>query len=603
MLRLEDVTAVAGPGSPGDPPKALLRSTRFEVGPGESHLLLGANGAGKTTLIRILTGLRPPAAGRLLLDGAPVRSSRDGRGLWPTVAALFEEPDPQFLSDTVEGEISFGLESLGLPQAEIRSRTREALESFGLLPFAARAPHGLSAGEKARVLLAAALAGRPRVLVLDQATTHLDPGSRRAIEEALIRETLAGARGLVRTHQDAHAPYAGETLHVLHQGELTPAAALTPSAVLALHRTPFPIALRVSALLATQGRWEGPLAADADTVVARLGHAPRPGADARLGAQPASPAWSDSADPPGRASAADNPHHPLLALTGLAWTPPGRRAGPVIEGIDLAVAEGEVVALLGRSGAGKSAILRLACGLMEPGAGAVARAKPAVRRTRPVALALEHPERQLFGRTALEDVGALLWVAGIDAAERDRLARRALAEAGLDPDRFGGRAPLTLSEGEKRRVALAGLLVTPPQVVLLDEPTAGLDPEGRRALAASVQRLREGGRAVLLASHDLDFVGAVADRAVLLAREGEEPGRVLASAPADSLLRHEALLQRAGLAAPDFVRVEGALRAAGLLVGAAPRDGESLLAALARAAVGPGGGAASSREGSCSRAR
>jgi energy-coupling factor transporter ATP-binding protein EcfA2 len=138
---------------------------------------------------------------------------------------------------------------------------------------------------------------------------------------------------------------------------------------------------------------------------------------------------------------------------------------------------------------------------------------------------------------------------------------------------------------------LAGLLVTPPLVVLLDEPTAGLDPEGRRALAASVRSLRERGRAVLLASHDLDFVGAVADRAVLLGREDGGPGRVLASAPAGALLRDEPLLARAGLPPPDFVRLEGALQDAELLSGAPCHDGETLLSALLRFAVRPGGGA------------
>jgi energy-coupling factor transport system ATP-binding protein len=195
---------------------------------------------------------------------------------------------------------------------------------------------------------------------------------------------------------------------------------------------------------------------------------------------------------------------------------------------------------------------------------------------------MEHPERQLFGRTAEEDVGALLWVEGMPAAERRRLACLALAEVGLDPDRYSGRTPLSLSEGEKRRVALAGLLVEPPLVVLLDEPTAGLDPEGRRSLATALEALRGRGRAVLLASHDLDFVGAVADRVVLLARDGEEPGGAIATGPAGELLRDEGLLARAGLPAPDFVFLERALRAAGLIDGPPARDGETLLQSLAR---------------------
>src|SRR6185503_14604302 len=142
------------------------------VVPGSSHLLLGPNGSGKTTLIRILAGLHEPSAGRYLLEGAETRVGSEGSSLWPRVGALFEEPDPQFLSDTVEAEIAFGLESLGLPPREIRDRTARAMESLGIAPLAARAPQSLSAGEKARTLLAAALAVTPRVFLMDQSLAH-----------------------------------------------------------------------------------------------------------------------------------------------------------------------------------------------------------------------------------------------------------------------------------------------------------------------------------------------------------------------------------------------------------------------------------------------
>jgi energy-coupling factor transport system ATP-binding protein len=199
-----------------------------------------------------------------------------------------------------------------------------------------------------------------------------------------------------------------------------------------------------------------------------------------------------------------------------------------------------------------------------------------------VALALEYPERQLFGRTVLEDVAALLWVEGIPAQERARSARRAMAEVGLSPERFESRFPITLSEGEKRRAALAGVLVEPPQLLLLDEPTAGLDPEGKRALGNVLNQLRERERTVLLASHDLSFVASVADHVFLIAREGEGPGRILADGDPVTILRDEALLARAGLPVPDFVRLESILREAGLLSGASARDESSLLDALAR---------------------
>ncbi|HZE19169.1 MAG TPA: AAA family ATPase, partial [Candidatus Angelobacter sp.] len=170
------------------------------------------------------------------------------------------------------------------------------------------------------------------------------------------------------------------------------------------------------------------------------------------------------------------------------------------------------------------------------------------------------------------------------AEERARSARRAMAEVGLDPGRFEDRFPITLSEGEKRRAALAGVLIEPPQLLLLDEPTAGLDPEGRRALAQVLRALKERGRTVLLASHDLAFVASVADHVVVLGHDasGEGPGRQLAQGEPARVLRDEALMKNAGLPVPDFIRLENLLLDAGLLGAGRVWDEESLLEALAR---------------------
>jgi len=563
VIRLEGAAYAAPPPPGGGESKLLLGPVDFSAAPGSSHLLLGPNGSGKTTLIRILAGLKEPSAGRYLLAGEEVRAGSEGRSLWPRVAALFEEPDPQFLSDTVEAEVAFGLESLQIPPAEVRERTAAALEEFGLQALAGRAPHSLSAGEKARTLLAAAMAGRPGCLLLDQSLAHLDPGSRRALEGTLVREAIAGGRAVVRTHQESEPPFPGEALHVIEQGALHPLARLTPRAVMDGSRIPYPIALRVTALLSMAGRWPGPLAADVEQLERSLGPERAPGtARGPEGTREGGPV--------------------TLAMDGVAWSPAGPRTAPVVEGIDLDIATGEIVAVIGRSGTGKSTLLRLAAGLLEPTRGSIHRELSRVPRVRPVALALEYPERQLFGRTVLEDVQALLWVEGIPAEERVRSARRAMAEVGLDPDRFSARYPVSLSEGEKRRAALAGVLIEPPQLLLLDEPTAGLDPEGRRALAVVLGALRERGRTLLLASHDLAFVASVADRVIVLGREEVMPGRVLARGAAALVLRDDPVLQGAGLPTPDFIRLERVLGAAGLLAALPVRDEASLLDALAR---------------------
>jgi len=203
-------------------------------------------------------------------------------------------------------------------------------------------------------------------------------------------------------------------------------------------------------------------------------------------------------------------------------------------------------------------------------------------------LALEYPERQLFARSVEEDVAAMLWIEGVPAEERARRAALALHAVGLTPERFATRVPSTLSEGEKRRAALAAFLIEPPLALLLDEPTAGLDPEGRRALRRALRDLRGSGGAVVLASHDLDFVSATADRVVVLGREGDAPGAVLGSGAPDAVFHDAALLGRAGLPPPDFLAIADALRTCGLLGGegdGAIRDAESLLAALAAPAA------------------
>ncbi len=580
MIRLEAATATVPAASAHDAPRPILRELNAEFRPGEIHLILGPNGAGKTTLIRLLAGMVRPTSGRVLHFGVPDGPERGRSPLWPRVAVLFEEPDPQFLTDTVEAEVAFGLESIGLPPERIRSRTGEVLESFELAGFERRAPLSLSAGEKVRALLAAAMAGRPKVLLIDQAFAHLDPGHRRAIERRLVTDALSSESTLIRTHQDSDSPHAGERLQILDGARLADATDLSPSSVLEAERVALPLPMRLSALLAGRGMWDGPLAKDSMSLALGLGIG-----HSCVGAVrwDESPDWGGVALAPPVASPPIHSGDAVLAIQGVDYAAGGGSArAPLLDGISLELRGGEVAALVGVSGSGKSTLLKLAAGLLAPTAGSVRRALPRGSRGRSTGLALEYPERQLFGRTVEEDVEASLWVEGVPLAERRARGRQALDLVGLDPDRFRLRVPLTLSEGEKRRVALASLLADRPSVILLDEPTAGLDPGGRRALVSAVLGLSAGGHAILLASHDLDFVSSVADRVYVLGRERGEPGSTLAAGAPASIFRDPALLRRAALPAPDFLWAEWALRCRGLLGADPVRDADSLLSGLAR---------------------
>ncbi|HYJ32283.1 MAG TPA: ATP-binding cassette domain-containing protein [Candidatus Binatia bacterium] len=575
MIRLEGASFAVRDAS--GQPKTLLHPTDLSLEPGARHLILGANGSGKSTLLRLMAGLAAPAAGRILLDGQPVAA---GATLWPRVAVIFEEPDPQFLSDTVAGEIAFGLESMALAPAETRARAAQAMEEHGLTALAERDPRTLSAGEKTRALLAAALAARPSALLLDQCFAHLDPATRRAEEEWLAGMARAGGLAVLRASQDLDPPLPGERIHLLEAGRLHGLSAMTPASVLAAHRAPLPLALRASAALSVEGRWSGALAATAEEFLAALDRSEAGGlADSVARARPGAAVSHDPLAPeiPRRGA-------PLLSLAQVAWTP-SRGAAYVVEEVSLDIAPGEAVALVGASGAGKSTLLHLAAGLREPSSGRVERALPTVKRVPPVMLALEYPERQLFARTVAEDAAAALWIEGVPADERARRAERALREVDLDPERFAERAPSTLSEGEKRRAALASFLIEPPLVLLWDEPTAGLDPEGRRALRTALARLRDRGRAILFASHDLDFVGAVADRVLVMGREPGGPGRLLGSGAPEAVWDDAPLLAQARLPVPEFHALARALRERGCLPSGRVRDGDALIAALSRSAA------------------
>jgi energy-coupling factor transporter ATP-binding protein EcfA2 len=503
VIRLEAVSAAVPDGAGAA--RIVLRDLDVSFGPGEIHRVLGANGSGKSTLIRLLAGLRAPASGRILLDGAPVSGSGGPRSgveradsarasLWPRIAVLFEEPDPQFLTESVEAELAFGLESLALPPAEIRSRTREILRSLDLERFERRDPLTLSGGEKARVLLAAALAARPGAILLDQALAHLDPGTRRELERSLAGRAESEGLLVIHARQDLDSMHASERVHEIREERLVPVT------------DPFERGAGGLGPVARAGRTSGTAPAG---VVA-------------------------------------------IALDQVSWRPAARGAGGfVLRAVTLEARHGETVALVGRSGSGKTTILKLTAGLLEPSSGTVRGPSRGNGVPRATGLALEYPERQLFGRTVGEDVAALLWVNGVPEAERRARARLALESVGLDPERFEERAPSTLSEGEKRRAALAGLLVDPPRAILLDEPTAGLDLEGRKMLATAVDGCRARGHAVLLASHDLEFVSRVADRVVVMSREGESGGTILGEGTPEAIWGDVLLLAKAGLPRPD----------------------------------------------------
>lgn len=460
MIRIRDLTWSA-PGSATGP---KLDLPALDIRQGEYVGVAGPNGAGKSLLLQSIGGLRAPTTGTITFDQSNGKSA-------PRPGFLFQNPSDQLLGSTVERDLAFGLENAAVPSAEIRRRVDDALERHGLVPLARRPPHLLSEGEKQRVAFASVLVLEPQVLLVDEPTARLDAADRADFLERLREAHRAGAT----------------VLHVTHRPE------------------ELAVASRLIALRDGRVAFDGPPAELSAEEAERCGILPR-----RLGV--AVPA-SHAPRPEGL--------RPLVRLQGVHWasedgTGPARE---VLRGVDLEVFPGERVGVTGRTGAGKTTLAAILAGLMPPAAGEVERSRPAKRTAAPrvpVALAFQEPERGFFEETVERDVAFGPANLGLPEADARARAHAALDRVGLDPAAFGPRSPETLSGGEARRAGIAGLLALESDLVVLDEPTTGLDAEGVARLRHILAGLRHDGTAFLLVSHETALLRAECDRVLEL---------------------------------------------------------------------------------------
>ncbi len=421
--------------------RPALDGVSLMLEPGEVVALLGPSGSGKSSLLRALAGLVPwfhggSFSGSVLVDGRDTRRTRPA-DLAGTTAFLFQDPEDQVVLTRVENEVAFGLENLGVAPGEIASRAEAALRLVGSVHLLGRPVAELSGGELQRVCLASAFALEPRLLLLDEPTSQLDPEAAAGLVELAVE--LARGRG---------------TAVVISEQR--------PERIL-------PIADRI--LFMERGKIAG------DRIPAAWLEHPRP-----------------SASPP--------PGDTVGRAEGVRFA--YRDGFPVLDAVDLELRRGEVVALVGANGSGKTTLAKLLAGLLRPGGGRVMRFGRA-------AYLSQDPGRYLVRERADEEVALAV---GGDL----RRARRALAQVGLAG--YEARHPRDLSSGERERLALAAVLVTEPDLLLLDEPTRGVDPQRKRELAGLLRR-EAPGRGTLVVTHDVEFARTVADRTVSLDPERE----------------------------------------------------------------------------------
>ena len=525
----------------------------LEIPAGQYVCVLGGNGSGKSTLLQLMNTLVPPSAGRVRVFGLETAGEGNPIAIRSRCASVFQHPEDQMVTSIVADDVAFGPENLRVPQPEIARRVDAALEATGMGEFAQSDPADLSGGQMQRVAIAGALAMEPEILLLDEPCAMLDARGRADVRAIIGRLSARGITIVHVTHFMEDALDADRAI-VLERGRI---------AFDGMPEQAFSDEGRVRAL-----GLEAPCEPRRilDAMKARSAVPPASSPAVPPASSPASSRAVPPASSPASSRAAVDPDlaflgEPSVVFDGVSFSyatarNPRKRRGGVLGGgkrtedappmAPLAVSDlsfrafpGTLTALVGRTGSGKSTTAELACALKLPLSGTVRicgvdtadlNRRSDIRRH--VGYVSQLPERQLFAETVFEDVAFGPRNLGLSDDEVSTRVRDALASVNLDPtDELLTRSPFSLSGGQQRGVALAGVLAMRQDVLVLDEPMAGLDPAGRRHVRAILHDLKRAGSTLIMVTHSMEDVAELAEQVIALDR-----GRTVASGTPEQVL-------------------------------------------------------------------
>lgn len=605
-----------------DGERLVLKGVSVRINPGEFVCILGGNGSGKSTLAKHMNALLLPDEGSVTVDGLDTTNEQAVYAIRSTAGMVFQNPDDQLVASLVEDDVAFGPENLSVETEEIAARVREALSEVGLVGFERHETHALSGGQKQRVAIAGVLAMQPKILILDEASSMLDPRGRKGLLRVCRELNKRGMTIVMITHFMEEAAEADRVI-ALDGGTIalqgTPDDVLVRTDVLSRLNLEVPFACSLSMALQQRGVavratvHENALADDIMHLRKAL-PAPRdaaahaaceaPAALSRACASDAAPTCAAGAAPQDTAVPSEQlgaspanacdaaAHHssapePLIEFDHVSYSyldaskkkskkPSAQEkrakwgndpdAVWALRDVSLCVRKGEFLGLAGHTGSGKSTLIQHMNGLLNPTEGTVrvegadiADKRAAAHARSKVGVVFQYPEHQLFAATVYDDVAFGPRNLGLSSEDVDARVREALESVDLDFDALRDMSPFELSGGQQRRVAFAGVLAMRPEVLVLDEPVAGLDPAARREFLELVRSLHDGGITVVMVSHSMDDLADYCDRVAVL-----KEGALFASGtPSEVFLRAEDL-NAIGLGIPAPQRMALALIEKGL---------------------------------------
>lgn len=534
MVSFEDLTFSYRGGSP-----PAIKSINASIGASTSVVVMGQGGAGKSTLCCCFNGLIPKFfqgeyKGRVRVKGKEV-SKHTVSEMSRMVGMVFQDFEAQLFSTTVELEMAFGPENHCLSRLEIERRIEHYLSFIGLSQFRQREPASLSGGQKQRLAIGSVLALEPEVLVMDEPTTDLDPVGRDEVL-SLTEKFREQSRILVLVDHEPETALSADQVWLMREGKLvakgSPKVILSDVSMLkSCGIKPLP----TLELFERMG-WPGqPFTVESAIALIQTLNLVQPRPLRR---------------PP---SSADYGLSPLLRAEGLRYIYP-HSSIEALRGIDLTIREGEFVAILGQNGSGKTTLAKHFNGLLKPSSGRMlVFDKPTTNYShreisRWVGYVFQNPDHQIFARTVREEVGFGLKMMGLpDMTIEDRVAD-ALKTVGLEG--YEEKNPFALTRGERQRVAVASVLATQPRVIVLDEPTTGLDYLHQRKMMEMLRSLNRKGHTIIIITHSMWVAAEYARRIILM-----KDGLILEDGDTRTIFADEVRLEQASLRPPSMVRL------------------------------------------------
>ena len=555
--------------------------------------VLGHNGCGKSTLAKHFNAVLLPEGGSVQVFGMDTSDESLLVDIRRTVGMVFQNPDNQMVAANVEEEVAFGPENLGMESDTIVARVKQALEQVRMWKRRKTAPNHLSGGQKQRIAIAGILAMHPDYIVLDEPTAMLDPKGRKEVMEALQRLNQEQEMTVILITHDMEEAALASRVILLADGQMRfdgrPEKFFGADALLAEMGMEAPLSYRVRKLIDSDV-FEKKIG-DARVEEATIDKREKVAEYDKTGREwEASSELVDKKKNKKAEAETDEKNQDLLSLQHVSYIySPGTAYEKVaLDDVNLSLGKGEIVGLAGHTGSGKSTMIQLLNGLLKPTSGTVtfegkdihAKGYSGNYLRSKVGMVFQYPEHQMICDTVWEDVAFGPGKQSLTEEACNARVEEALRFVDL-PEKYYQASPLQLSGGQKRRVAIAGVLAMHPEYIILDEPAAGLDAAGKREIFDRIRRMsREQGIGVLLVSHSMEDLAEYADRIIVL----DDGKKILDDRPAEVFAERETL-ETCGLDVPEAVKFADRLRAEGYAIPQTVIREEELLETL-RACVG-----------------